>query len=378
LSVLIECLTLVVQTKELDIRYPGGSDAFLHAALAMENPPRFICSADPYLVNLSFYNGEHVQPCVELLEENGFTEVEDGRFADYAYVDQHHGPTMPCDWLEWKQHPHGFTYAWLAGTEPGDMAADEEWTPERSRAQERGDIRDDPGRAIRLAREGDVEVWLDMQTGRQIAGLARDSHPEPTKEEDAMSETPKSGIDIDAILRQLQAGTEVDKAGETEDLGEIAFEEPDPEPRLFPVVVGALEERRWNYRAEPEHTRASVTLKAKSAAFEVRLLVNESWEVIQCHVQLPVWVPEEKRGAMCEAITRANYALPIGSFEMDMSDGELRCTAGIDVEDGELSTTMVHNLIGACMNPADRYYPAFMRVIYADATPETAIDEVEN
>lgn len=163
---------MVIQTRELDIRYPGGSGAFLQAALDLDNPPRFICSVDPYLCNLSFYNPEHVRPCVALLTTNGFTDVEDGCFLDFAYVDQHHGPTMPCDWLEWRRHKDGFTYAWLAGTEPGDMAADEEWTPERSRRQVRRDIRDEPGRMLKLAEdENGVETWLDMRTSRQIIGF---------------------------------------------------------------------------------------------------------------------------------------------------------------------------------------------------------------
>jgi hypothetical protein len=41
-------------------------------------------------------------------------------------------------------------------------------------------------------------------------------------------------------------------------------------------------------------------------------------------------VPEDKRPAVCEFITRANYGLPAGNFEMDWSDGELRYKVFLD------------------------------------------------
>ena len=38
----------------------------------------------------------------------------------------------------------------------------------------------------------------------------------------------------------------------------------------------------------------------------------------------PVKAPEEKRGAVAAFLTRANYGLILGSFELDFDDGEIR------------------------------------------------------
>jgi hypothetical protein len=73
-------------------------------------------------VNVGFYDPEHLRPCAELLDSHGFIAVDDSTFVDFAYVDQHHGPALPCDWLEWRRHGDGFTVAWLAGTDPSEMA----------------------------------------------------------------------------------------------------------------------------------------------------------------------------------------------------------------------------------------------------------------
>jgi len=183
----------------------------------------------------------------------------------------------------------------------------------------------------------------------------------PRPERDDQDEVDEDEVDIDALLREL-----------SEEGGAEASGVP-----LFPVVIAALDERGWNYQADAEHTQVHLTLKGEAASFAVRLLVNESWALVNCYVQLPVWVPEERRSELCEAIARASYGLPTACFEMDLRDGELRCRSGVDVERGLLSTTMVHNLIGACMSAADRYHPAFMRILYGGITPEAAIAEAE-
>lgn len=130
MSVLIEALTLVVPKRVLDVSYPGGTDAYLRELLHLERPPRFVCNGDPALVNISFYDPPHVAPAQEMLRRYGIVEVDDRRFVEMAIVDQRFGPTMPCHWLEWRRHAEGFTYAWLAGTDPGDMAAPRDWAPE--------------------------------------------------------------------------------------------------------------------------------------------------------------------------------------------------------------------------------------------------------
>ncbi len=95
------------------------------------------------------------------------------------------------------------------------------------------------------------------------------------------------------------------------------------------------------------------------------------------YVVAPVKAPEEKRPAVAEFITRANYGLRIGNFEMDYRDGEVRYKSSLDFE-GEILTP---GLIKAAIYPAvytmDRYLPGLMGVIYGHQSPEEAIAEIE-
>lgn len=89
-------------------------------------------------------------------------------------------------------------------------------------------------------------------------------------------------------------------------------------------------------------------------------------------------VPPEKRVAVAEFITRANYGLAIGNFEMDYGDGEIRYKTSVDVEGGELTVEMVKTLVYTNLLMMDRYFPGIKSCVWGDATPEEAIARIES
>ena len=52
---------------------------------------------------------------------------------------------------------------------------------------------------------------------------------------------------------------------------------------------------------------------------------------------LPVNTPPDKLDAMAEFMTRANYGMIVGNFELNYEDGEVRYKTSIDIGDGDLS-----------------------------------------
>jgi hypothetical protein len=87
--------------------------------------------------------------------------------------------------------------------------------------------------------------------------------------------------------------------------------------------------------------------------------------------------PEDKRMAVAEFLTRANYGLLIGNFELDFNDGEIRYKTSIDVEGDRPSPALVQQLVYANVLTMDRYLPGIMTVIYGSASPAEAIAEIE-
>jgi len=91
----------------------------------------------------------------------------------------------------------------------------------------------------------------------------------------------------------------------------------------------------------------------------------------------PVNIPEDRRPAVAEYITRANYGLNVGNFEIDYTDGEVRYKSSIDVENTELTSARIHNVVYASVWMMDRYLPGIMQVIYANTEPSEVIKKIE-
>jgi hypothetical protein len=91
----------------------------------------------------------------------------------------------------------------------------------------------------------------------------------------------------------------------------------------------------------------------------------------------PAKAPEDKRTAAAEFLTRANYGLAVGNFELDFDDGEIRYKTSIDVEGDRLSQPLVQQIVYTNIMMMDKYLAGILSVIYGNASPVEAIATVE-
>lgn len=109
------------------------------------------------------------------------------------------------------------------------------------------------------------------------------------------------------------------------------------------------------------------------------LIVQERAEQEQMVVysMLPVKTPEALRATVAEFITRANYGMIIGNFELDYNDGEVRYKTSLDVENAQELYPLIKNLVYSNVMTMDRYMPGLMRVIYGGVSAQEAVQEIE-
>ena len=86
----------------------------------------------------------------------------------------------------------------------------------------------------------------------------------------------------------------------------------------------------------------------------------------------------DRRLVAAEFLTRANYALPLGNFEMDFEDGEVRFKNSIDFEGETLTDALIHNTLYPATSVATRYFPGLLRVVFGDLNPRDVIREIES
>jgi hypothetical protein len=87
----------------------------------------------------------------------------------------------------------------------------------------------------------------------------------------------------------------------------------------------------------------------------------------------PFSIPLPMRAAVAEVITRSNYALVIGNFEMDWEDGEIRFRSGLSFRDLPLSPALLDNAITPAVQAMERFIPAIVNVMQGNDTPADAI-----
>jgi len=111
--------------------------------------------------------------------------------------------------------------------------------------------------------------------------------------------------------------------------------------------------------------------------FTCQAEINEDQKIFYFYSFFPVNVPPEKRSAVAEFITRANYGMRVGNFEMDYTDGEVRFKISVDVDNHELTQALVSNHVYANVWTMDRYLPGLFAVVYSDTNPLEALEKVE-
>ena len=157
--------------------------------------------------------------------------------------------------------------------------------------------------------------------------------------------------------------------------------EPAPEHenslRAFETLGNFLKNDEWHpQQIEGNYTyRTFLTGDFGELRCEARIRLEQ--EQLAFYIFLGVNVPEDRRPAVAEFLTRANYGLPLGNLEMDLRDGEVRMKNSLSFADGELTDTLIRNILYPASSVAKSYFPGVLKVAFGSASPSDIIKEIE-
>ena len=148
---------------------------------------------------------------------------------------------------------------------------------------------------------------------------------------------------------------------------------------LFQAVTMFFEEMDWPFEhVEGQEGVLQTGYEGANGVFVCFCHCREDAQQILFYVVAHERCPEEYLSAMAEFLTRANFGMLIGNFEMDYSDGEVRYKASIDLEDAGMSNALLRNLVVAASTTFDRYYTGFQAVASGSMSAVEAIVQVES
>jgi hypothetical protein len=150
-----------------------------------------------------------------------------------------------------------------------------------------------------------------------------------------------------------------------------------PEDNIFEAMVNFFQQENWQFQEVPENQSLNLGFQEKNGQYECYAIARNEQQQMVFYSIIPVQAPENKRSAVAEFITRANYGIIIGNFELDFTDGEIRYKTSIDVDGNGLNFNLIQNLVYANVTMMDEYLPGIIAVIENDVSPEEAIKQLE-
>ncbi len=158
---------------------------------------------------------------------------------------------------------------------------------------------------------------------------------------------------------------------------EYSNEEYSNAEQAFETLGNFLREDEWHPEQLEDRTIYRMGFQGQNGRMACYAQIRLELKQFLFYVLAPMKAPEEKRMAIAEFITRANYGLRIGNFEMDFEDGEVRYKSSLDFEGVELQPEIIRNAIYPAVQTMDLYLPGIMGVLYSDKTPTELIEEIE-
>lgn len=148
--------------------------------------------------------------------------------------------------------------------------------------------------------------------------------------------------------------------------------------RAFATLSEFLRDDGWHPQQLEDKTIFRVYFSGNNGDLRCYAQIRIDLEQFLFYVIAPIKAPETMRHDVAEYITRANFGLRIGNFELDYSDGEVRYKSSLDFEAAALTPTLIKNAIYPAVQTMDFYLPGLLSVMYGNKTPEAAIAEIED
>ena len=130
------------------------------------------------------------------------------------------------------------------------------------------------------------------------------------------------------------------------------------------AVKAYLDSQNWHYQHD-----------AEKHIFRLGMRLDE--EDLSCRVTYEFKVPESKRAAVTEYVTRVNYGMFLGNFQMDLRDGEIFYKTYGVFSDGVPQNDEIRRIVQVAIRMAEKYGQGFYEVMYKGASPKTVVEQIE-
>ena len=144
------------------------------------------------------------------------------------------------------------------------------------------------------------------------------------------------------------------------------------------AVARFFVEDGWPHeRLDDEPATLHTVCRGEGRAWNVYVQDREDDGVLLLYSVCPFAPDPDRRSAVAEVLTRANYGLTLGAFEMDFDDGEIRYRTGMVVDGAELTSAYVGSILYENVGAMSRYLEPIEAVALREVDPVIAMDAID-
>ncbi|MBD2003761.1 MULTISPECIES: YbjN domain-containing protein [Cyanophyceae] len=147
---------------------------------------------------------------------------------------------------------------------------------------------------------------------------------------------------------------------------------------IFEAVINFFKENNWLFFQMEQEPALQMSFQGENGQWMCFVKVREEQEQLIFYSISPVKVPENKRLVMAEFLSRANFGLSIGNFELNFADGQIRYKTSIAAKGNGVNSALIGQLIFANLLTMDEYLPGIMSIIYTELSALEAIAQIES
>lgn len=143
--------------------------------------------------------------------------------------------------------------------------------------------------------------------------------------------------------------------------------------RVIESVIKFIEGQNWTYRLEVDKPVIQMEVTGNSGQWKCAVVIGGNTEHVLFMSIFPGFVHAGRRAACAELLSRINFGLTHGCFELDFDDGEIRYRTCVPVIEGQVPPQALEYLVFTNLLRVDRFFAPIMKVIFADVCPRQAL-----
>lgn len=115
---------------------------------------------------------------------------------------------------------------------------------------------------------------------------------------------------------------------------------------LFKLISGYMSDAERHFESDADGGLVVAQIGGEQGTWHTYIQITDDNEArrVVIHAQLPARIPESTRLKVAELLTRVNYDLVVGNFELSLDDGEVLFKTVVDLADGQLTQAMFERM----------------------------------